>query len=197
MWDDPVRSELAYNVERQRQRRQVREAEGYLALIAPPTRWGTLDPTIRDRLARRVLERLAGLSELPGEGGQVDYLRGRAYCAMQLYPAAISYLEVAADQVPPHVQACISLGRCYKRLHRMDLAISALETVIGADSHQGIVLYNLACYWSLSNRPEQAVHYLAKAIDIRPSYRQAIVDEEDFEPIRQHPAFISLMTVVI
>lgn len=193
----PVRSELAYSVERQHHRRQVREAEGYLALISPPARWGTLDPTIRNRLARRALNRLEGLSGLSGDGGQVDYLRGRAYCVMRLYPAAIPYLEIAAGQDPPHVQASISLGRCYKRLDRMDLAISALEPVVGAESHQGIVLYNLACYWSLANQPEQAVDYLAKAIDFRPSYRQAIADEQDFEPIRRHPAFISLMTVVI
>lgn len=195
-----MRSELAYDTERLRRRQQVQEAEGYLALIAPLAPWATLDFAIRDQLATRAIERLSEISDAEdsfGPAGQLHYLRGRAYCSMEQYDNAIPHLELAVTSSPPHVQACISLGRCFKRLGQLSRAISTLEMVDRGDRHRDVVYYNLACYWSLSNRPEKAVHYLAQAIERNSSYRAKLVEDADFDPIREHPAFVSLRSVVV
>ena len=57
---------------------------------------------------------------------------------------------VAAE--PRNVRIYLALGWCYKRIHRLDLAIETLEEALEIDSNpalnRGILHYNLACYWS-------------------------------------------------
>ena len=195
-----MRSELTYDAERLRQRRQVQEAEGYLALIALPARWAILPVPTRDRLANRALVCLAGVADRNigyGPVGHVHYLRGRAYCSMESYSDAIRHLEVAARVAPRHIKATIALARCHKRMGQIDLAILTLKPVRAADECRDVILYNLACYSSLALQPDEAVAYLADAIDLNPAYRQMMSEDEDFDPIRRHPAFVSLSSVVV
>jgi tetratricopeptide (TPR) repeat protein len=195
-----VRSELTYDAERLRQRRQVQEAEGYLALIALPARWAVLPDPTRDRLATRALICLADVPDRDvgyGPLGHVHYLRGRAYCSMERYADAVRHLEIAARLTPPHIKATIALARCYKRVGRIELAILTLEPVVVADECRDVILYNLACYCSLAQQHVSAVDYLAHAIDLNPAYRQLMAEDDDFEPIRRHPAFVSLSSVVV
>jgi tetratricopeptide (TPR) repeat protein len=195
-----VRSELTYDAERLRQRRQVQEAEGYLALIALPARWAVLPVDTRDRLASRALDCLTNVSHRDvgyGPLGHVHYLRGRAYCSMERYADAIRDLEFAAGLKPPHIKATIALARCHKRLGRIDMAILSLEPLATSDECQDVILYNLACYSSLAEQPDDAVGYLAHAIDLNPAYRRLMTEDHDFDPIRSYPAFVSLLSVVV
>ena len=51
---------------------------------------------------------------------------------------------------PENVRAWLALGWCHKRTGRIDLAIDALEAARNADPDEPLILYNLACYWSLA-----------------------------------------------
>ena len=55
----------------------------------------------------------------------------------------------------------------------------------------------MACYWSLAGNAEMALSYLARALEIEPSYRDLIHKEHDFDPIRKHPSFRELASVVV
>ena len=57
------------------------------------------------------------------------------------------------------------------------------------DPSEAIIHYNLACYWSLARNRVLALRYLAHALDIDANFRDLVLDEEDFGPLRTDPEF--------
>ncbi len=56
------------------------------------------------------------------------------------------------------------------------------------------VLYNMACLYAASNRPESALQYLSRAIHIDPTNsRERAKDDPDFDGIRHLPEFKRLV----
>jgi Flp pilus assembly protein TadD len=181
---------------RTRQKRLLREAEGYLELLSLfPEIW-ELHSANRDRLARRAIATLTCLEESDRQGSYPSYLRGQALRAMERYDEAIEPLRRAADEEPDNISIWLALGWCYKRILRLDLAIEALEEALAAAPREAIVYYNLACYSSLAGQTETALSYLATAFELDPRYRDLAGKERDFDPIRAHPSFRELTSVV-
>jgi len=185
------------DLNRIRRQQILREAEGYLDLItvfgdAMPCR-----PDTRDQLARRVLKTLDRVDNPGGHKAHVLFLRGQALRAMDNFLDAVPLLREAAELEPQNIHTRLSLGWCYKRCRRLDLAIQALEEALEADASQAIIHYNLACYWSLAGNVKLAVVYLSQAFDIEPEYRDLVASEPDFDPIRNHPHFQALTTVIV
>jgi tetratricopeptide (TPR) repeat protein len=180
------------NVESIRRKQLIREAEGYLDLITvfsdqwPPPR------SIRDRLARRAVSALDRLVGTGYQGEHVNYLRGQAMRVMERYDDALGPLHLAADYNPNNIHVHLALGWCYKRIGRLDLAIQSLEDAMAVDPDQGIIHFNLACYWSLAKNVRLALRYLAQSFDLDPNYRDMVSDEKDFDPIREDPDFVAL-----
>jgi tetratricopeptide (TPR) repeat protein len=168
-------------VNRVRIQRMLREAEGYLELNMP-------------QIALDLLSRLTD----PGTfRGQKLYLTGEAFRALERHADAIAVLEQAADLLPSNVHVWLALGWCRKRTGRLDLAINALERAEEATPEEAIVHYNLACYWSLAGKKQRALAYLARAISINSNYRDLILDEPDFDPIRSDPQFRALTEIIV
>jgi len=159
--------------DRIRQTKIQHEAEGYLELGLPEN-------------ALRALARL-------GEPGELDphalYLRGEALRMLKRYNEAIPALQQVGMAMAKNIHVWIALGWCYKRIDRIDRAIEALETALTAEPEEPLVLYNLACYWSLAGDKSQALEYLSRALSIDVAYRELIEDEPDFDPIRDDPGF--------
>jgi tetratricopeptide (TPR) repeat protein len=183
----------------QRIRRQqiLREAEGYLDLITVFGDRMPCRPDVRDTLAQRVLDTLDRIDNPGGLKGQILYLRGQALRATEQYVQAVPALREAAEFEPQNIHIRLSLAWCYKRCRRLDLAIQALEEAIEADPGYAIIHYNLACYWSLAGNVKLAVAYLSQAFDLEPNYRELVPRERDFDPIRKHPHFQALTTVIV
>lgn len=188
---------VASNFKRIRQRFLLREAEGWLDLaIVFSDRW-RLDPPLRNRLARRALEVLDRVPEDAGARAHALCLRGQAFRVMERWNEALEPLKAAADLDPASLRTWLALAWCYKRIGRLDLAIESLESALAADPNQAIVHYNLACYWSLARNVPMAVAYLARAFDIDGAYRDLVGRESDFDPIRRHPDFLALTSVIV
>jgi Flp pilus assembly protein TadD len=111
---------------------------------------------------------------------------------MERHREAVDHLRLAAEGDPTNIHVLLALGWCYKRIRRLDLAIQSLEEGLAIDPEQGIIHYNLACYWSLANNSRLAVEYLAQSIVLDPTYRDLVVKEPDFDPIRDDPDFVAL-----
>ncbi len=167
----------------QRIRRQqiLRQAEGYLELGMP-------------KHALDVLDRW-GPSDAPSY--RASYLRGEALRELERWSEAIAALNVAAEGLPEDLPIYIAQGWCYKRLGRIDLAITALEKGVEIDPNSAIAHYNLACYWSLAGNKRQSLMFLSRAIEMDAEYRSRVASESDFDTIRNDPAFQALTSVIV
>ena len=180
-----------------RRRQILREAEGYLDLIlAFEDRWPPR-PVVRDRFAQKALDLLQQLDDFGGHQSQALYLSGQALKTLERYHEAVEPLRQASELDPDNIHVWLLLGWCHKRCGRLDLAIQALEEALVVESGEGIVYYNLACYWSLAQNPKLALAYLSRAFDLDPNYRDLVAEEGDFDPIRSHPDFQSLTSVIV
>jgi Flp pilus assembly protein TadD len=183
--------------ERIRRQQLLREAEGYLDLTTVLSERWPLRPAVRDRLAQRALDVLARLDSSGRHRTHSRYLVGQALRVMERYAEAIEPLEEAAELDPENIHIWLELGWCHKRCGRLELAIQALEEALLVDSSEAIIHYNLACYWSLANNAKQALAYLARAFELDSNCRDLVADERDFDPIRNHPDFLALTSVIV
>ena len=158
---------------RDRIKRQLDEAEGYLMLELP-------------RRALQILERRADWATMQFEAG---FLTGEALRALERYREALKPLEVAAALKPGDVRVAIALGWCYKRTHRLAQAIDALERAERHNPDEPLLHYNLACYWSLAGNASKALDELAVALELEPELRNLIPEESDFDLLRGNPEF--------
>jgi tetratricopeptide (TPR) repeat protein len=159
---------------RDRIKRQLDEAEGFLMLDLPER-------------ALAILERRSDWATMQFEA---SYLMGESLRALERYREALKPLEVAAALRPEEVHVALALGWCYKRTHRLAQAIDALER---ARQHNpevpGLLHYNLACYWSLAGNAAKSLDELALALDLEPTLRNLIAEESDFDQLRGNPDF--------
>ncbi|MEQ8787802.1 MAG: tetratricopeptide repeat protein [Pirellulaceae bacterium] len=184
--------------EQSRRQQFLSEAEGYLDLLAGLSGRDEFEMPVRTRLAARALDVLKRLArESSWRRGHVLFLQGQAMRMCERYPEAITSLVEASQLDPENLHVWLALGWCYKRTDRLDLAVQSLEEALAIEPDEAIVHYNLACYWSLANNPLLAVAYLARAFDLDSNYRDLVGDESDFAPIRNHPDFLALTTVIV
>jgi tetratricopeptide (TPR) repeat protein len=73
-----------------------------------------------------------------------------------------------------------------------EAADGAREAAKAHPQYAGL-LYNLACCESLAGRPDDAIEHLRLAIEKSERSRSYAVDDSDFGPIRELPAFQALV----
>lgn len=190
-------SSIVSDYERIRRQQVLLEAEGYLELSTACGDDLPLSTETRDQLAQNALSRLSTLSVRANRTEEALYLRGMALRTMERHREAIGALEQAAELNPCSTSTWLALGWCQKRVGRLDLAIQALEEALEVDPDEAIINYNLACYWSLANNPKLALRYLHQAFEQDASYRDLVAAEVDFDPIRSHPGFLELTSVIV
>jgi tetratricopeptide (TPR) repeat protein len=169
------------SLQRIRRDHKLRAAEGYLEI----------------GLARHALSELDALGDAGACDGVVSYLRGEALRELGKYEDAISHLESAVSLLPDEIPPYLALAWCYKRTDRLPQAIEALQKAIGVDQGQGILHYNLACYWSLAHRPRRSLRHLERALELDDRFRELAHDEPDFLPLRDDPRFQKLTSVIV
>ena len=182
---------------RVRRQQMLREAEGYLDLMMVFSDQWPLRAEVRDRLGERVLSTLELIDHDHGRRAHVLYLRGQALRAMQRFVEAVGPLKESSEHDPDNLNVWLALGWCYKRSGRLDLAIQSLEDAMNVDPSQGIIYYNLACYWALAKNVKLSVAYLGRAFDLDPNYRDMVAVEHDFDLIRDHRDFQALNSVIV
>jgi tetratricopeptide (TPR) repeat protein len=166
---------------RLRYQRLLREAEGYLELGLP----------------HLAIESLKKIDQPGTHKGKHLYLLGEAFRAQGRFSEAIEMLEASVENAPSKIDIYLALGWCYKRTGRLDLAIEALQKALDVDPSAAILYYNLACYWSLAGNKRSALDLLGEALRRDPDYRDAAVNEADFDPMRNDPEFQSLLSVTV
>ena len=161
---------------RDRIKRQLDEAEGYLMLNLPA----------------RALEILECRTDWATMQFEASFLTGEALRSLDRFRDALKPLELAAKLRPSEVGVAIALGWCYKRTHRLAQAIDALERAGRHNPGTPLLHYNLACYWSLAANPSKALDELSLALELEPGLRGLIAAETDFDSLRDDPEFLRL-----
>lgn len=185
------------NYDRIRRQQLLMEAEGYLDLATACAEDLPLPTATRNVMAQRALALLSRIDSAGSHQEELLYLTGQAYRIMERYHEAIEPFEEAVALNPDNFHSWLALGWCNKRIGRLDLAIQSLEEALSVAPEHAIIYYNLACYWSLADNSKLALAYLTRAFDIDPAYRDLVADESDFDPIRDHPGFLELTSVIV
>jgi tetratricopeptide (TPR) repeat protein len=160
-------------ISRDRIRRLLDEAEGYLLLELP----------------RRSLQILESRSDWSSMQFEANLLKGEALRCLERYREALRPLEIAAGLQPGDPRVALALGWCYKRTNRLAQAIDALARALVAHPEQALLHYNLACYWTLAGNSTKALEALSTALELDPELRSLIAGEPDFDQLRDNPDF--------
>jgi uncharacterized Ntn-hydrolase superfamily protein len=86
-------------------------------------------------------------------------------------------------------------SRAMRRYNQADFAAAAAVMAAGDARfpHTADILYNLACFESLSGDSAGALRHLSEAITLDPSFRALAEKDTDFDPVRTMPAFLRLV----
>jgi len=160
-------------ISRDRVRKLLDEAEGYLMLELPG----------------RSLEILDSQPDWSTMLFEASFLKGEALRGLDRYREALKPLEIAAALRPGDTRVALALGWCYKRTSRLAQAIESLERALRHHADEPLLLYNLACYWSLAGNRSKALDALANALELQPELRPLIAEEPDFDLLRGDPKF--------
>ena len=82
--------------------------------------------------------------------------------------------------------ALIGIGKTQQGL---EWAAKAVEI----DPTDSAVLYNVACTYSNAQRLDEAIDYLERAVAVGFASKDWIVNDGDFEPLREHPRYLALL----
>jgi tetratricopeptide (TPR) repeat protein len=164
-------------ISRDRIRRLLDEAEGYLMLDLP-------------RHSLQILDSRPDWSTMQFEA---CFLKGEALRCLDRYREALKPLEIAASLQPGDTRVALALGWCYKRTNRLAQAIDSLERVLREHPYESLLHYNLACYWSLAGNSSKALDALSCALDLDPELRSLVAEEQDFDQLRGNPEFDRLI----
>lgn len=112
------------------------------------------------------------------------------------YPGASVYGRVSGNG---YAHVFEHVAKLYLRREQSDKAIAlqqaAAERLVAFDPSprsRGTTLYNLACFFALNNKPEEALQYLAQAYPLRPDLLEYSEQDSDLDSLRELPAYRAL-----
>lgn len=175
----------------------IRQAEGYLDLVLCLDDLWPLPEELVDTMTARALESLDRLDGFSGRKSHAAFLKGQAYRLRGEYEKAVSAFWESLDKDSENIHTHLGLAWCYKRMGEVDLAIEAANRALELDPNSAIVNYNLACYWALIGQVEPCCQYLIRAIEIDGRLRELVISESDFDAVRAHPHFLSIISAIV
>lgn len=154
-------------------RRSLEAVYGYLLLEMP-------DQALRELAAIR------GAAEHSAEWQR---LRGEALRLKRQHIEALEAFEQADRIEPDDLSTLLGIAWCQKRIDRLADAIETMTRAYRACPQEPVVLYNIACYYSLAGDKGQALSWLGRALRMSPELRRLIPNETDFDPLRNDADF--------
>jgi tetratricopeptide (TPR) repeat protein len=156
-------------------------------------------------LGKPALESLEQLSSQAKRQERYLYhsLAAESLRLLERYDDALPHLIAAKEERPSAIPIYVGLGWCYKRIGQLKKAIEMLqeaEQVARSQNvppHLALILYNLACYHSLAGEKGEMLGRLREALSIEDEFRRSIADESDFDPFRNDPDFVQLVSEIV
>lgn len=185
------------NIEIIRRQQLIRQAEGYLDLImCLEDRWMPDDSLVQS-MSGKALAALDQVDPSAGRRSHIAFLRGQAFRITAKYDLAIQAFEESLENDSQNIHIYLGMAWCFKRMGNIYSAIQCLSTAVGIEPTNGLIRYNLACYWALLGDVSKACPQLAAALELNPDLRSLIEDESDFDLIRKTSEFINAISVIV
>lgn len=159
--------------------RQLLAAEGYLALNMP-------DHALRE---------LGHIEEVGDERFNTCMLRGEALLLKEEMLQALDAFREAHLDKPTELNALMRMAWCFKRIDQLPKAIDAMKLAYQFHKDVPVVLYNLACYYSLAGEKDEALSWLGRAFRMDRELLKLIPKETDFDPLRDDLDFQHLLAL--
>ena len=140
----------------------------------------------------RSLRELSEISDPESIPFEFYRLRGEVLRSVGRFEEALTDYARALAEKSTDLQVLMAMAWCYKRTDQLPLAITAMEQAYRAHPKEPFVLYNIACYYSLDGKKTQALSWLGRALRMKPSLRELITEETDFDPLRNDHDFQNL-----
>ena len=157
--------------------RQLKAAEGYLTLNMP-------DHALRE---------LRSIEEIGDDRFNASMLRGEALLMKgDLRPALDAFRQSHLEK-PTELLPLMKMAWCFKRTEQLPLAIDAMKLAYQFHKEVPVVLYNLACYYSLAGEKEDALSWLGRAFRMDRDLLKLVAEETDFDPLRDDADFQHLL----
>ena len=156
-----------------RRQKLLTAAEGYLMLDLP-------------EMALDALNEIADPYRAPF---QVHFLRGEVYRQLQEHKAALIEYQQAYALKSADVPLLMAMAWCFKRTGQLTRAIYVAEHASRLSPQEAVLLYNVACYWSLAGNKAQSLSWLGRALRMDKGLRKLIAEESDFDFLRYDPDF--------
>jgi len=101
----------------------------------------------------------------------------------------ISFIEGVIKRVPDYVEALQILGDDYTRRGRYRDGLRIDEALAHLRPDDSLVQYNLACSYSLTDRVDDALAALEKALSLGYRDFKWLSEDPDLKRLRQHPLY--------
>ncbi len=154
-------------------RRKMELAEGYLLL----------------EMAGQAVRELESVRRAGQGDVEWHRLHGEALRMDHRHTEALESFHEVQRLHPDELTTLMAMAWCYKRVDRLPDAIEIMKRAYDEHPQVPVVLYNLACYYSLAGEKALALSWLGRAIRMDPDVRSLIPGETDFDPLRDDPDF--------
>jgi tetratricopeptide (TPR) repeat protein len=176
--------------------RAIQTAEGYLELMSAFESGLSIDTEMAQPLADRILKTLSAIKSPRGHRSYIVYLMGEACRIAERFDQGVIYFQQSLEIEPENIHCLLAVAWCFKRCGLLEQAIESMQIAIEFEPERAICHYNLACYFALTKQTLNAIEYLSQAFELKPSFRQQVDDEPDFDPIRDDQEFVEFLSPV-
>jgi tetratricopeptide (TPR) repeat protein len=128
---------------------------------------------------------LAKAAEIDPENWRTNYLLGLVFYEKKDYFQAIEYFKHAVRLRPEYAPGHAVLAICYLYEKLYIHALSEFMTAVDLDPADHNSMYNIACIYSLQNKPEPALRWLERALDNGFSDFEHMKQDPDLDNIRE------------
>lgn len=119
--------------------------------------------------------------------------KGATYAFQGRYNEGISLIQKAIQIKPEFVYAHFNLGLAYELAGNYDKAIEAYKAALRLDEKDVWSYYGIASIYGRQGDVEKVIEWLRPAIALEPEVKAVAREEEDFNPVKNNPLFLSLI----
>jgi TolB-like protein/Tfp pilus assembly protein PilF len=120
-------------------------------------------------------------------------MTGQADKMAPVLQEALQKIEQRLALNPDDSRALYLGAGAWARLGDQPKAMEWIKRLAATERNEPHMLYGIACLYSMTGKIEESIYYLNKAVEAGFAYRLYLERDGDFDPIRSHPGYKTLI----